>query len=169
MKLSKNLTLFEFTHAGSGKKFTAECQHILTVDQTAHAIDLARHCFQPIRDYINLFYGTGIGKPEIPLFLVSGFRCLRLNNQVEGARNSYHMKAQAIDIRCIVNKILRNDLILEAIKVLQIPFTELILEYGTIKNPLWFHIALDENNICHSVKRATFVKNKKVIQHLLTW
>lgn len=167
MKLSKNLTLFEFTHAGSGAKFSMDEQHNLSVLNLAHAIDIANHVFQPIRDYINQFYGSGVGKPEIPIKLISGFRCPNLNTQVDGAKNSYHLRAQAVDIRCVVNKILRNDLVIEAIKVLQIPFTEVILEYGTIKNPLWVHIALDENNICHSVKRAHFVKNKKVIQHLL--
>lgn len=169
MKLSKNLTLFEFTHAGSGKKFIGDEQHILKPHQIGAALDLAQHCFQPIRDYINHYYGEGIGKPEIPLLVVSGFRCERLNAQVEGAKNSYHKKAQALDIRCIVNGILRNDLIIEAIKVLQIPFTEVILEYGTVKNPLWIHIALDENNVLYSVKRAHFIKNKKVIQYLAVW
>jgi len=169
MKLSKNLTLFEFTHAGSGKKFLNPKQHILTPVQLARAIDLANVCFQPIRNYINSLYASDFNMPEIPLKLISGFRCPALNLQVEGSKNSYHMRAQAIDFRCLVKGKLRNDLIIEAIKVLQIPFTELILEYGTMKNPLWIHLALDENNICHSVKRATFFKNKKVIQHLFIW
>ena len=169
MKLSDNLTLFEFTHAGSGAKFLSPVQHILSVVNTAHALDLAQHCFQPIRNYINQFYGTGVNKPEIPIKLISGYRCFLLNSQVGGAEKSYHMKAQAMDLRVVVNKKLRNDLIIEAIKVLQIPFTEVILEYGTIKNPLWVHIALDENNICHAVKRAYFEKNKKVIRHLSAW
>ena len=169
MNLSKNLTLYEFTHAGLGKKFIGDEQHNLNPAQIACAIDLAIHCFQPIRNYINQYYGLGVGKPEIKLFLVSGYRCLRLNELVGGAKHSYHLRAQAIDFRCFVNDILRNDLIIEAIKILQIPFTELILEYGTIKNPLWVHIALDENNICHCVKRAHFVKNKKVINRLEIW
>lgn len=169
MKLSKNLTLYEFTHAGSGKFFKGDEQHILKPHQIACAIDLARHCFQPIRDCINLYHGTGIGKEEIPLNLISGFRCKKLNTEVDGAKNSYHMKAQAFDLRCIVKGKLRNDFIIEAIKVLQIPFTELILEYGTFKNPLWVHIALDENNVLYDVKRASFIKNKKVITRPTMW
>ena len=165
MNLSKNLTLYEFTHAGSGKKVKGDLQHKLKPHQIVTAQNLAEHCFQPIRNYINMFYGSGVEKPEIPLLVVSGFRSLGVNTMTGGAKNSYHMRAMALDLRCIVNGILRNDLIIEAIKILQIPFTELILEYGTIKNPLWIHIALDENNVCHAVKRANLVNGKKVLVH----
>lgn len=169
MNLSKNFTVYEFTHAGSGKKIKNEEQHNLTFYQMQNAKNLAVHVLQPIRNFINLHYGYGQNLPEIPLIVISGFRCKFLNDKVNGAKNSYHMRGMAADIKVFLNGMPRCDLIIEAIKILQIPFTELILEYGTIKNPLWVHIALDENNICHCVKRAHFVKNKKVINHLEIW
>lgn len=164
-KLSRNFTVYEFTHAGSGKKIKNEEQHNLTFYQMRNAKNLAVHVLQPIRNYINLHYGYGQNLPEIPLIVISGFRCKFLNDKVKGAPHSYHMKAMAADIKVFLNGMLRTDLIIEAIKVLELPFTELIKEYGSEASPLWIHIALDENNICHAVKRANLVNGKKVLVH----
>jgi len=166
MKLAKNFTLEEFTCAGSARKVGDIEQFNLPPSLINNARNLCVHCLQPIRDYINAVYIEGLSPVEIKIQLLSGFRSQKVNDFVKGSKKSYHLRAMAADIVCYYDGKLHNDFILDAIKILQIPFTEVILEYGTIKNPLWVHIALDENNICHAIKRAFFEKNKKVIRHL---
>ncbi|WGL30918.1 peptidase [Dipodfec virus UOA04_Rod_524] len=36
----------------------------------------------------------------IPIIISSGYRCSRLNELVHGAKNSYHIKARAVDVVC---------------------------------------------------------------------
>jgi zinc D-Ala-D-Ala carboxypeptidase len=156
MNLSKNFTLFEFLHAGSAAIWQDKAQFELTGYQLQCAFMLFQHTIQPIRDAINYIHKSENNNIEIPLKITSGYRCKSLNTHVNGAKNSYHMKAMAVDITCRFQHEQRNDLILEAIKLIQPPFTERISEFNSRKNPLWIHLALDQNNVIY--KRLYAIK-----------
>ena len=149
MNLSKNFTLFDYLHAGSASIWQDKAQFELSDKQLENATMLFQHTIQPIRDAINYLHRSENNGAEIPLKILSGFRCKSLNAHVNGAKNSYHMKAMAVDLSCRFQNKQRNDLILEAIKLIQPPFTERIAEFNSRKNPLLVHIALDQNNVIY--------------------
>jgi len=162
MKLSQNFTLEEFTNAGHGKLIGKDEQFQLSDEFITNAKNLCVHLVQPIRDYINVRYGTGVGLKDIPLHVISGYRSKFVNDHVHGSKTSYHLRAMAMDLKCLVNGRLHNDYILEAVNVMQLPFTELIREFGTEKNPLIMHVALDVNHVTHTRKRGLKRNGKTV-------
>ena len=87
---------------------------------------VAIKCFDPIRE----FYGK-------PLRVSSFFRSLELNRKVGGAKNSQHLKGQAIDIDA--GSIQENKKIFEWAKD-NLEYDQLINEY----NFSWVHISYNQ-------------------------
>lgn len=71
-----------------------------------------------------------------PIYISSGFRCQELNSLIGGSPNSQHTKGQAADISAISN----SELFYQAIK-LDLPFDQLIWEFGSEERPAWVHIS----------------------------
>lgn len=162
MKLSNNFTLEEMVMAGSARAVGDDAQFNLSPELINNLRNLCVFCLEPIRSYINLRYGTGQGGPDIPLIILSGYRSKKVNDYVCGAKKSYHLKAMACDFICKFGGSLRNDVIFEAINILEIPFTQLIREFGKYNNPLWCHLAIDDNNVKFERLRAV-LQGKKTI------
>ena len=116
MDLTQNFTLEELTETRHG-------ENIPTAEQIENLKLLATKVLQPLRD--------NVGKVVVS----SGFRCERVNKIVGGDTTSQHCKGEAADIICANNRqafiYIANNL----------PFDQLIWEYGNDKAPSWIHVS----------------------------
>ena len=129
MKLSKNLWLSEVI-----KSNTATRKGIDNSPTKLHIANLeylAKKIFQPIREHF-----------ECPIFVSSGYRSKALNEAIGGSQKSFHSHGMALDLdmdgksktvcnMCVFNFIKEN-----------LPYTELIWEFGTTDKPDWVHVAI---------------------------
>ena len=153
MKLSTNLSLSETT-----KSNTAIRRGIDNTPTDAHIENLkylAEKVFQPIRDH----FGSSI-------FVSSGYRSKALNEAIGGSQRSFHSHGCALDLDMDgrSNKITNAD-IFNYIKE-NLPYSELIWEFGTEDNPNWVHVAIakgreDEKNAKIAYKVDGKTKYKK--------
>lgn len=101
-----------------------------------------------------------IRKTFCPYVPQSVYRSPALNRhpKVNGSLKSYHLFGMAADINLsnkkdwegkrITNKALFTYILYN------LPYTELIWEYGTTNEPLWVHVAYDKNSKLRQVKRV---------------
>jgi len=129
MKLSKNLSLNEVI-----KSNTAERKGIDNSPNETHLNNLkylAEQVFQPIRDYF-----------KVPIYISSGYRSPALNEAIGGSPRSFHSHGMALDLdQDGRNKGVSNADVFFFIKE-NLPFSELIWEFGTEDNPNWVHVAI---------------------------
>ena len=90
-------------------------------------LDLIVYCLQPIRDKLGL-----------PMVITSGYRNSEVNKLVNGAKNSQHMKGQAVDFT--VSSYTPAQLVAR-IQLSGIEFDQLINEYDS-----WVHISYVKGN-----------------------
>ena len=153
MKLSNNLSLSEVT-----KSNTAIRRGIDNTPTDLHIINLkylANKVFQPIREH----FGSAI-------HVSSGYRSKGLNEAIGGSQRSFHSYGMALDLDMDgrSNKITNAD-IFNYIKE-NLPYSELIWEFGTDENPNWVHVAIakgreDEKNTKIAYKVEGKTKYKK--------
>jgi uncharacterized protein YcbK (DUF882 family) len=86
--LSANFTKKEFENSDMANRYGIV--NIMNDVQTENAKALCQNVLQPLRDKL--------GKPII---ITSGFRSRLLNQHVNGAANSQHMKGEAADIQVV--------------------------------------------------------------------
>jgi len=129
MKLSKNLSLNEVT-----KSNTAMRRGIDNSPTEAHIENLkyvAEKVFQPIRDHFG-----------VPIYISSGYRSQALNEAIGGSPRSFHSHGMALDLdQDGRNKGVSNADVFYYIKE-NLPYTELIWEFGDNTNPDWVHVAI---------------------------
>ena len=116
---------------------TCEAQGINNIPGTNelnNAQALVRYVLDPLREYIGR-----------PILVTSLYRSNECNNEVGGAEHSRHKLGKAADIQLWIDGVRRNDLLLDAIDLLNLPFDRLIREYGTFDNPQWIHVEYDNN------------------------
>ena len=85
MKLSEHLSLAEVTRSEYAKR--NGINNMPNAEHTENLIELAKKIFEPIRVHFNK-----------PIYISSGYRCKALNTAIGGAKNSQHMKGEALDI-----------------------------------------------------------------------
>lgn len=90
----------------------------------------AKKVLQPVRNEL-----------DKPIFINSWWRHPKTNDAVGGATNSDHLSAEGADLRTVIDGVFRNDLIAKAVINSGVPFTQLILEEGTLSRPEWIHLA----------------------------
>jgi len=131
MKLSKNLSLGEFTNSQTAKRRgidnTPKDKHLEAAKL------LAKNIFQPIREHF--------GKP---IFISSGYRSAALNEAIGGSKTSQHSKGEAIDIDMDYRKGPQNEEVFHYIRE-NLPFDQLIWEFGTDKRPDWVHVSYNSD------------------------
>ena len=138
MKLSKNLSLDEVI-----KSNTALRRGIDNTPNEGHLKNLkyiAEQVFQPIREHFG-----------VPIYISSGYRSQALNEAIGGSTRSFHSHGMALDLdQDGRNKGVSNADVFYYIKN-NLPYTELIWEFGDETNPNWVHVAIapgreDEKN-----------------------
>lgn len=116
MNLTENFTLEELTETRHGEN-TPTAEHIENLKI------LAVEILQPLRNAVG------------QIVVSSGYRSERVNKIVGGATTSQHCKGEAVDIICKNNRqafiYIANNL----------PFDQLIWEYGNDKAPSWIHVS----------------------------
>ena len=130
MKLSENFTLAELTDTDTGIANNPSQGEINNLKL------LVQKVLQPVRDKFGVINVT------------SGFRSPLVNSAVGGSATSDHVHGRAADIQCedmaTVFKYIRKNL----------PFKQLIWEFGTDTQPKWIHVAYDVNNNKSEVLKA---------------
>jgi hypothetical protein len=130
MKLSKHLDLSEVTRSESAKR--NQISNMPTGEHIANFMILAEKVFEPIREHFG-----------VPIHISSGYRSKELNAKIGGSATSQHCKGQAIDIDMdgSTNGVTNAD-VFNYIKD-NLPFDQLIWEFGTDNNPDWVHVSYD--------------------------
>lgn len=130
MKLSENFTLAELTDTDTGLANNPSQEEIRNLKL------LVQKVLQPVRDKFGVINVT------------SGYRSPGVNSAVGGSATSDHVHGRAADIQCedmaTVFKYIRKNL----------PFKQLIWEFGTDAQPKWIHVAYDANNNKGEVLKA---------------
>lgn len=94
---------------------------------------LAEKIFQPIRDHFG-----------IPTHVSSGYRSKELNAAIGGSATSQHCKGEALDLDMDGTSV-TNKQVFEFIKD-NLPFDQLIWEFGDNNNPDWVHVSYGSRN-----------------------
>lgn len=96
-------------------------------EQRANLELLAKDFLQPLRDELK----KGI-------VITSGYRCKKLNTAIGGAKNSQHMRGEAVDIECFSMSTVQ---LFDTVKNSGLEFDQLILEFYKpgLENSGWVH------------------------------
>lgn len=151
MKLSKDFSLAELIEAGSARRLGLDEQFNPPLDVVSNLQQLAKNVLQPLREAIG---------QEIKV--TSGYRSPKVNKAVGGSKTSDHLQGKAADIQLWVNGENKNQLLYDTILKLNLPFKQMIDEFGTEDSPAWIHIAYDKENNKRECLRARKVNNKTV-------
>ena len=133
MKLSENFSLAEFTKSNTAIRYGLD--NTPTDEHIENLKALCVNILQPLRDYI-----------KRPLRINSGYRGEELNQKVNGSSSSDHCKGKAADLELWIDGVEDNALIFEAIQYLNLPFYQMIWEFGDSDQPNWVHVAYREDN-----------------------
>jgi hypothetical protein len=95
---------------------------------------LAEKIFEPIREHF-----------KVPIHISSGYRSKELNAKIGGSATSQHCKGEAIDIDMDGSPNgVTNKMVFDYIKD-NLPFDQLIYEFGDSNNPDWVHVSYSRN------------------------
>jgi zinc D-Ala-D-Ala carboxypeptidase len=131
--MTKNFTLTEFLESQTATRRGIEEQFRPPKHIVKNLQALAENILQPLRDK------TG------PIRISSGYRCKALNAAIGGSISSQHMMGEAADI-ISADPNVSNATLFEIIQKLNLPFDQLIWEYGTKLNPRWIHVSFSPRN-----------------------
>jgi hypothetical protein len=132
MKLSTHLDLSEVIRSDSAKR--NGISNMPTGEHIANFMLLAEKIFEPIREHFG-----------VPIHISSGYRSKELNAKIGGSATSQHCKGQAVDIDMdnSTNGVTNAD-VFNFIKD-NLPFDQLIWEFGNEDNPDWVHVSYVPN------------------------
>ena len=129
MKLSKNLSLKEVIRSNTAQRL--DIDNTPTEEHLENLKYLAENIFQPMREHF-----------AVPIFVSSGYRSPKLNTVIGGSPRSFHCHGMALDLdQDYRNTTVGNGEIFHYIKD-NLPFTELIYEFGDDNGPDWVHVAI---------------------------
>ena len=123
--MNLNFTMSELIYSDTAVK--NNINNMPDINSLDYMLDLIVYCLQPLRDKL--------GKP---MTITSGYRNSEVNKLVNGAKNSQHMKGQAVDFT--VSGYTPAQLV-TLIKGYGIEFDQLINEYDS-----WVHISYVKGN-----------------------
>lgn len=153
MNLSINFTLDELIQSEYAIRNNIKEQFTPSEEIVSNLKDLCIHILQPVRDYL-----------KKPLTITCGYRCPRVNTGVGGATNSQHMVGQAADVKYMIDGKVYNKVLLKAIVDLNLPFDQIIYEFGDDTNPAWVHVSYDKNRSRKQILRAIKIGRKTVYE-----
>jgi len=132
MRLSPHFTLAEMLESQTARRKNITEQFNPPPEVITNLRLLCKNVLEPLR--------MAVGQP---IKVSSGYRTLRLNRAIGGARNSQHLVGEAADIQGIT---LTNRQLFNKIKQLKLPFDQLIWEFGNDQNPAWVHVSFGPRN-----------------------
>ena len=124
MKLSTYFTLSEMIQSGYATR------HGIDNTPNAEAMANLRYTAEQL-DRVRSLLG-------VPVLVSSGYRCEKVNTAINGSKNSQHLRGQAVDFTA--PSFGNPEQIAKAIANSNIPFDQLILEYGA-----WVHVSFTKN------------------------
>lgn len=133
MKLSPNFTLEEMLESQTARRKGIAEQFTPPPEVINNLRALCKNILQPLRDSVGG-----------PIKISSGYRTPRLNRAIGGARNSQHMVGEAADIQGLNG--MTNKQLFNKIKQMNLPFDQLIWEFGNDQNPAWVHVSFGPRN-----------------------
>jgi zinc D-Ala-D-Ala carboxypeptidase len=141
-KLGKYLTVGEAIFSSTAKR-----KGIENIPDPALIINAQKLCekiYDPLCDH---FGGN-------KLFFDSFFRCVKLNKAIGGSSSSQHCEFKAIDLNPNRSTGIKNIEIYKAVQYLNLPFDQMIFEFGFNDAPDWVHVSYDENRNRRSILRS---------------
>jgi hypothetical protein len=141
MKLSKNFRLSEFTKSNTALRLGISNDP--TAEHIHNLVDLCENILQPLRDAIGG-----------PLRITSGYRGEDLNRAIGGSKSSDHCHGRSADLEFWVDGSEDNAKIYHLIKNLELPFYQMIWEFGDEDQPDWVHVAYRKDNIKRQCLKA---------------
>lgn len=152
-QLSANFQLKEFLVSQTASRNGISEQWNPSAEVIRNLTTLAQNAMQPIRDQFGV------------ISITSGYRCLRLNRAIGSSDGSDHIRGYAADF------VSPNHSELTLAKWIQknINYDQLILEFGTLRNPSWIHLSINprmRNQILHIGKGGTRTLTRAELQAL---
>jgi len=131
MQLTTHISLTEATKSNTAERLGIDNfpnSYILSKMQ-----ETATQLFEPLR----IFVGE-------PIYISSFYRSPELNKVIGGSSRSQHCKGEAIDIDDVYSNRYTNADYFNYIKE-NLPFDQLIWEFGDDENPSWVHMSYTED------------------------
>lgn len=141
--ISKHISWREASHSATAEK--KEIENTPNEVAVQNMKKLAKNVFEPLREWASE-----------PIRVNSFYRSIELNDAIKGSRTSQHTKGQAIDIDALGDK--TNADLFHYIKD-NLPFDQLIWEFGDDENPDWIHVSYvgpsgNRGNVLRAVKKG---------------
>jgi hypothetical protein len=134
--ISKNISMNEACRSIASVRRGIKNEPDVTVIRSMQY--LAQTLFEPLRAHFN-----------VPILILSFFRCFLLNKAVKGALNSQHVTGEAMDIKGTNGVTIQQ--IFDYIRTSGLPYDQLILE------PTWVHVSLKKGNNRYQALVATLI------------
>lgn len=146
MLLTKNFTLQEMEFSSTATRLEIPNKANKQIIQNLYF--LCKDVLQPLRN--------AIGKP---IKVTSGYRSAELNRVINNGSTkvSDHMHGFAADIQLIYDNNIHNDLLFNTILDLDLPFKQLIWEFGDRYpngSPAWIHVSHSRTNVKKQILSA---------------
>lgn len=127
MNLTKNFTIEELTESPTARRKNFTEQFTPSKEIIKNLTNLSINILQPLREKLN-----------IPIVITSGYRCKRTNDEVGSKDTSQHLQGLAVDI---FSPSISNSELFKKIQELNLPYDQLIWEFGNKNNPAWVHVS----------------------------
>ncbi len=127
MNLTKNFPLIDFLESQTARRHEIKEQFNPPKQVIENLRLLSINILQPLRDHV-----------KSPIIISSGWRSDKVNQLVGGARNSQHRFGLAADIK---GTKVSNAWLFKVIQDLNLPYDQLIWEFGNKQEPAWVHVS----------------------------
>ncbi len=132
MNLTPHFTLEELVESRTAREAKLKAQFAPPENIIANLKALCENILEPLRVQVGAIHVN------------SGYRSPELNKIIPGSsKTSQHMIGQAADI---TSPSVTNAQLFEKIKELDLPFDQMIWEFGTKENPAWVHVSYSPRN-----------------------
>lgn len=131
MQLSQHFSLAEMVKSQTALRHKFTDQQNPPAEVVENLRQLCIHILEPLRRECGA------------IIVNSGYRSPLTNKAVGGASNSQHLLGQAADIESASFK---NRLLFKKIQELNLPFDQLIWEFGDATEPAWVHVSYGPRN-----------------------
>lgn len=152
MNVGKYFTLTEMIESPTARRKGFAEQFTPPAAVVTNLQKLCTNILDPLRDAVG------------PINITSGYRCQRTNEAKGGAETSQHLAGEAADINA-TNK--TNAELFTYIRNSNLPYDQLIWEYGTNNNPAWVHVSFGSRNRRQVIIVGEGLSKKKILANTL--